>query len=410
MMDKSKKSISGRQILAFLLPTATILAQWFSVAGINLSWMLYILLFLFVFLRYQYLFDHAGLLLVCGLIVALPPVTFVFGIAESFQSSLYFSLITGMMVMLFICLMTAKEYAAFIKGLLFSCILFAVWGIYEVFTGHYILFNNDAFFKNNWVGMHYPGVAFANTNDLVQYLVLLYPVSGYLLLKRNKWLFGLLTVAVVFVTFQAGAKLGMIAICMILLLAFAVSTFLSGKGSRAGKLVLTGACLAIGLWVFDIATGSITQIIDNFLTIDTSADYFTGRDDIYTPLIAHALIHPFGGFGSAYNVTEMNPHNFFLYVLCDYGWLPFLAMLVILVRMGLHALKTANKQGGSGLWCLLFAALCLFVITSSISSCNEQRKAVWMFLAVCVRSAYIAPPEGARPIQPRHFRITWGRG
>ena len=408
-MKINRISVSWREIFAFVLPTVTILSQWFSVAGINISWILYILLLFFLFVRYQMLLRNAGLLIFAALTFGLPIITYLWGIAKSFPTDLYFSLITGMVVMFFICLMSESENSAFMWGVVCSCILFTVWGIYEISTGNYLLFNNKAFFVQNWVGLHYPGVAFANTNDLVQYLALLYPISGYLLLKRSKWMFALLTLAVIFVTFQASSKLGMISLVLTLVFAYTVSIFMSGNASKTGKLILIGVAIVLAIWLYDAMSGTIRNIINNFFVIDSSADYYTGRDDIYVPLIKHSFTHPFGGFGSAYKVTGMTPHNLLLYILCDYGWVPCIIMVVFLVRMTLFAFKKAREQEGNAFWCLLTVALCIFVVTSSISSCNEQRKAVWMFLGICVRNVYRVPYGGGATISSKRFEITLGR-
>lgn len=409
MVEKTKKSLTFQEIFAFILPSFIILSQWISVAGINLSWCLYVLLFGIIFLRYKMLFKHAGILTVAGAIAFFPILTYVFGIAPSYNVSLYFSIMTGLVVFLLIFIMSNNEYDAFMWGVVFSCVLFALWGIYEVFTGHYILFSNEALFRANWVGLHYPGVAFANTNDLVQYLVLLYPISAYLLLKKNKVIFGFLTIAVVFVTFQADSRLGMIAICAILCIAFVISMFTSGRTVKIGKMLLLGLFIVIALWIYDVRTGVVSSIFENFLVVDTNADYYTGRGDIYKPLIQFAFYHPFGGFGSAYLATENVPHNLMLYILCDYGWIPCLAAVIFIVKMTLFGAKKAKEQGGDAFWCLLLAAMCLFIVTSSISSSNEQRKAVWMFLGICARNVYNVSHGGGEILKGKWVRLSLGK-
>lgn len=397
-----------KKLFTFFLPAAVILFQWFSVGGINLSWLLYIVLAFFVFLRLGMFRKHLGLACVSVLVVSLPFLSYVFGIADSFPVSLYFSLATSLVVLLYICSMDSVEYGAFVKGVLASCVLFALWGIYEVFTGHYVLFSNANFYRPNWVGMHYPGVAFANVNDLVQYLVLLFPITGYLVLKRSKLLFAAISVAVLFVVFQADARLGMIAIIMTMLLAYSFGIITGGKSDRMSKLLLTGVCILLALWVYDIVTGTVSTIFNNFIVIDTSADYYTGREDIYAPLIKHILRHPLGGFGSAYVVTGSTPHNLMLYILSDYGWLPFIITISSIVKMVLFSYRKMKNSDEKLFWSLLFASLCLFVITSSISSCNEQRKAVWMFLGICIRNVYVAPCDGSEPNSSKRVRLTWG--
>lgn len=405
-MKINLKFFSFWDLFAFLLPSATILTQWFSVGGINISWVLYIALFFVLLKRYRILLNYIGIL---GFILAvsiIPFMNFLFGIAGDFPLTLYFSLITGLVVLLYVCVMTETEYKSFTIGLLVSCVLFSVWGIYEIFTGNYLLFSNASLFKENWMGYHYPGVAFANTNDLVQYLVLLFPLSGWILLKKYKWLFALVSVLILFNIYHSGSKMGMISLCVVLFMAYVVGVYNRNKASKKAKMLLIGLFVIIILWILDMRTGYITSIFDNFLKVDVEADYFTGRNSIYTELLLFALKNPLGGFGSSYLVTNTVPHNLILFILCDYGWLPFAVFISVIVVMTVRALHNAKVTTIPEFWCMLFAALCLFVLTSSISSCNEQRKAVWIFLAICIRNIYISPIGGCEPLSPRFFKIT----
>ena len=402
-------SINLQNVFAFILPTAIILSQWLSVAGISLSWVLYVFLFLLVFLRLDLFRQNPGFIVFGCVIVVVPIVTYPFGISADFQFGLYFSILTGLATFFYICFMDEKEYSAFIKGVLFSCMFFSVWGCYEIFTGNYLFFSNDAFFKKNWVGMNYPGVAFANTNDLVQYLVLLFPISGYLLLKRSKWIFGAFTIIVVFVTYQAGSKLGMSSIIIIMLLASAISTIIGKKVSQSiNKLIIFAVSLLLFLWLLDIFTGVISSIFDNFLRVDTDSDYYTGRANIYIPLLRFISTHPLGGFGSSYSVTGFTPHNLILFIFCDFGWLPGFVFVFVTIRMVIISWKKIKEQERKAFWCLMFACVCVFVLTSSISSCNEQRKAVWMFLGICVRNVYVKPFDCSEKFESRLVKFTLG--
>ena len=165
-----------KNIFAMILPLIIILSQWYSVSGINLSWIIYILLLVNVGLNFNTIKKNTSLSLFIAVTIIVPIITFLFGIARGFNSSLFLSILTGLALMVYICLMPDHQLDWFIRGLVLSCIVFSIWGLYEIGTGHYVLFTNRLLtVRRNWVGAHYPGVAFANTNDLAQYLAFSFP-------------------------------------------------------------------------------------------------------------------------------------------------------------------------------------------------------------------------------------------
>jgi len=175
-----------KNLFALILPLIIILSQWYSIAGINLSWIIYIVLLANVGLNFNAIKKNKSLPLFIAITLIIPIISFLFGIARSFNSSLFLSILTGLALMVYICLMSDRQLDWFMRGLVLSCIVFSIWGIYEVGTGHYVLFTNRLLtVRRNWVGAHYPGVAFANTNDLAQYLAFLFPFCFFLLRKRK---------------------------------------------------------------------------------------------------------------------------------------------------------------------------------------------------------------------------------
>lgn len=56
-------------------------------------------------------------------------------------------------------------------------------GIYEIFTGHYI-FYGEYYFRTD-IGLNYPIVSFANTNDLAGILILFYPIIIAMLTNKK---------------------------------------------------------------------------------------------------------------------------------------------------------------------------------------------------------------------------------
>lgn len=61
-----------------------------------------------------------------------------------------------------------------LNGIAMSLSIICLIGIYEIFTGHYI-FYGDYYYRTD-IGLNYPIVTFANTNDLAGILLLFYPV------------------------------------------------------------------------------------------------------------------------------------------------------------------------------------------------------------------------------------------
>lgn len=399
-------SVELQSAFAFLLPVAIILSQWISIAGINFSWLLYIALFCFMFFRVDMIRKNPGFAVFLVIIAVTPIVGFPLGIANNFDFNLFFSLLTGFATLFFICSMSQKEYSSFMKGLMLSCFLFAVWGCYEIFTGHYILFSNDAFFKRNWAGLYYPGVAFANTNDLVQYLVLFVPISICSVLDKHKLVAIPLVLMTVFVIYQADSKLGMISFFIILFISYILNLLkIKDFGKSISRIIIICSVVFVALLILELITGAISSIFENFLLIDSQGDYFTSRAYIYENLVEFIFTHPLGGFGSSYNVTGITPHNLLLFIFCDFGWIPGIAFVFAIVRMSVFTWKKTREQNCSFLWFVLFSALCVILLTTSISSCNEQRKAVWMFLAICIRNVYVAPFDGSNKFESELVRF-----
>lgn len=387
--------VSGAKKLAFFaLPTLVILAQWVSFGGVRLSWLISAVLLMIVASRARRaLLRSCVILLPAALVMIYPLFSFRYGAAETFNFSLYLSLLTGMIYMLFVIFLKDGEFSAVLGGAFFSCLLFALWGAHEVVTGEYVLFNHEILTDRlNWAGKHYPGVAFANTNDLAQYLVMLFPVAGAKFVKswRSMLLFLPTAVPVFFVIFHTGSRLSM----AVFIGTLVVSAFLilildaarSGKMKDWIKVVALLLLLIAGLIVADQKTGIIKKVFDNFLSVDTSADYYTGRSVLYINLFKTAIRYPNGGFGTAYAIQDMAPHNFFLYFLCDFGWIFGILFVLLLLWIGMRFFKSMRLRADKIYSAFLLVSLCVFPITSCISSTNEQRKIVWLILGIFIRN------------------------
>ncbi len=378
--------INPKKIFLFLLPTLVIVAQWISIAGINLSWVISALLLLLSFKGIGKIFKNIKLLLILAAVLVIPFVNFFFSPSHSFTFGLYVSIATGLVYMLYIIQLDDGGFDTFTAGALFSCALFALWGIFEIFTGIYILANNEYFTTTlNIFGQHYPCVAFTNTNDISQYLVMLFPLVSARLLKKHKITYVLVLLAILFVVFHSFSKLSMISIVLFFGILFLLKVFLDNNTKAIMRLIGMIAIVVVALLVVELSTGLVSEVFKRFIVVDSSADYVTGRVELYYNLIKASLTRPIGGFGTAYAVNDMPPHNFFLFILSDYGWIPAALFAVLLVSMFVQYWRKAKRDKTDIFALLLCTSICIFPIMSCVSSVNEQRKIVWLFLGIALR-------------------------
>ena len=271
-----------------------------------------------------------------------------------------------------------------------ACFVFVLLGMSEIFYGKYIFYNSNDYFAVffNTFGKHYPVVAFSNTNDLSQFLVLLFPCCYYFL-KSKKIIWLIYLVLSFFVIFNTESKLSLISYVSIIVLSYTVYTN-SIKSNGKLKNVVIAILFIIGILIIDSYTNFISITIERFFNISISADYYVGRSNIYVKLFELSKKLPFGGFGSAYAIQIMPPHNLMLYILCDYGWCAFVLFVLFLFNIVKRVYKNVleSAKNDKFFYSLVFTNLLFFVILSSVSSCNEQRKAIWIFLGICIRIAY----------------------
>lgn len=379
----------------FLLPTLTIVLQWITVAGINLSWLISGVLLISLLTKRNWILKKNIPLLFCLIFLISPFFTFLMGRATSFNLSLYISIATGVIYFLYISTLETDMFEKFMLGGLFSCVLFAIWGCYEIFTGNYILSNHEIFTQRpTWNGMHYPIAAFPNTNDIAQYLTLLFPMASFVLLKKHKLVWGISSLIVFFVIYASGSRLCMMCFFGI----WGLSLFWKLMSDKRPKTLLTiimiGILIAIGLVIVEAKTGIVSTVLAQFLVVDTGADYYSGREEIYADVLAVAARLPLGGFGSAYSANDFPPHNFLLFVLCDYGWIAAILLIVVLLKFGFKYYRFASLKRDDLFVILLLSTLILFPVLSSVSSTNEQRKIIWIVLGIfmnqylCCRKTY----------------------
>ncbi len=390
-----KIQFSLQKSVIFCLPVCIVLSQWMTIGSIRLSWILSGVLFLLILPKLQQLMNQRILLVMSLTVILMPIVNTLLTGAGAFYTNLYISLLTGLVLLLFIVGLRTDRYEAFMNGLIFSCLLFAVWGVYEVYSGNYLVYEHEVFStKLNQYDLHYPVVAFPNTNDLAQYLVLTFALTAGRLWKKSKVLFGMLLAVVSLCVYHAGSRLSMI--CLVGFFGFAILLKMYYSRSVTGILGILLAVfgLAAAAIFLEARSGLISRLLENYLVVDTEADYTSGRSSLYINLLKAAAWLPLGKFGTAYAVNDMPPHNMYLFILTDYGWIPAVLFVVLLIVMFLQMWK-ACKARGSFSAIFAMASLAIFPIMSCVSSTNEQRKVIWVFLGVVIK-AYMIEKRNAK--------------
>lgn len=374
------------KVFNFLLPVLLFLTQWFSIAGVNISWMLSGVLLVCIFKKKSWLI-HTKCVIVFSLIVIVCPISnLIFSRSSAFMYNVYISILTGLICILYILSLAKDMYEVFIRGVIFSCVLFALWGIFEIYTGTYLVFTNDAFTTRlNAYGRHYPGVLFTNTNDIAQYLVLMFSVILGYLWSKEKILSVFMAIAIMICAYHAESRLSMICLVIFFALSWLLKMFFARNVNGILRLFLMALIVLLTLVIVENRTGLCSIIIEKYLVVDWSADYTTGRGALYRNILEASKTLPFGGFGTSYVVNEMPAHNLFLFILCDYGWIPATLFIILLVKMFFTIWYSCKKEFGDMKSVFMLAGLCIFPIMSCVSSVNEQRKVTWLFLGIMLR-------------------------
>lgn len=374
------------KVYLFFLPTLVLFLQWFSIAGINLSWLVYLMLLLFVIRSFYKWASSIECSLLVLVIMITPLLTgFLFG---TFNSLLYFSILMGAIYMLSIICFKEEAYVTFEQGCLFSCFLFAGIGIFEIFTGIYIIKDDSIFHNMLSNGLHFPKVCFTNTNDISQYLAIVFPLTVHLLLEKKKtFLSAIGVIMCVIITFYAQSRMAMIAFIGTIGLSFVLLLFVQNKVSSALKILISFAIVFIGLCIYDYHTHMIGKIIDGFFRINASADYVTARSSLYINLINASVSNPIGAFGQSYLINDMPPHNLWLFILSDFGLIPT-ALFLFFYGRTFMVLFRKLRETADIYYALLISTMIFFLVTACISSTNEQRKVIWLFLGIITREYY----------------------
>lgn len=154
----------------------------------------------------------------------------------------------------------------------------------------------------------------------------------------------------------------------------------SFKYRAVRRATICAITVGIVMFAFSFAPESTQERIVNFSTGNST----TTRLDLYRGAAHLASVNPqgigWGQFGSTMQQPETYPHNVFLEVLVEAGWVP---LFVLVVWIG-FALKRARSDQ------LLLSCLLFMLLNALVSGDINGNRVLWSFVAL----AYL-PTHGA---------------
>lgn len=369
-----------------MFPYFTFIGAYIFIAGIKISNIYSLLLCAFVIkrlinMRYK---STSGYILFFFSLLLYALFSIIWGNYGDIGLPIIFPLITGFLAMAFVASLSEIELKLFLKSLsIFTFIVLAL-SLFEIFTGKYIFFNNVDFkYSVNIYNLHYPGVVFANPNDLAQFMLVGFPLLIFGLLRKKRIVIsGILFIATIFVLINSTSRIALISSIIIVLSYILLSIF---KKNSKIIVFVTGITAVFILLPYLGINLDQYDVVNNFLKIDISQDYFTGRDIIYSRVFELGKDNIlFGaGLGASYSISGVGTHNMFLFILADLGIFFAFGFVLLLITGFISMYKYKKIQiAGLDLSSIMFSILIVFPLFSSISSGNEQRKIIWVALGL----------------------------
>ncbi|MFL2143629.1 O-antigen ligase family protein [Ruoffia sp. FAM 20857] len=377
------------KVIIFLFPFATFIGSYLNVSVISLSNIYSLLLMFLVFRqllkgRLNYI---KGYILFFSVMIMYSLFTIIWSRYSPIGMTIFLPLVTGFVCMAFVASLDYRNLNLFLRSMSIFTYIVLLIALYETLFGSYILFdNNDFIYVLNKYGFHYPGVAFANPNDLAQYLVCIVPIILAKQFDEKKvFLPTIIFLVTLFILFNTNSRLSIISIFIIVFGYFIV--FLSKNKLIFKRGLFTGVLLYVLINLVSVIGIDLKtfDLLDNFLLINSSMDYFTGRSVLYTEAFALGVENLIlgAGLGGSYAVTTIGTHNMFLFIFSDLGILFAVGFILFLFFLFIklyryRKMKLINFHFAS----LMLSILVAFPIVSSMSSANEQRKIIWLILGL----------------------------
>jgi len=388
---ESKTISKYTKLLIMLFPSITFVGPFFSFMGIHISNLYSFILMIFVFnallkKKYSYIWFQVSFF---TLMIVYAFASLIWSDYQAIGLSIVLPLITCFTAMMFVASLDKKEFGFFLTALSYFTIFVLGMSLYEVFIGKYMFFSNVNFiYRTNPYDFNYPGVVFANPNDLAQYLIIGFPIMIFRKLEKGKNAFTpvLLLTTTIFVLINTYSRLAIISTFIIIAVYFSFSL---NKKRYFTKKIIPALCIMIMIIMllgsFEI---ELLNKVVGLLKLNTTAPYYTERSILYKNAYALGIDIPKNlligaGLGSSYAVTKIGTHNMFLFIFADIGIMFAIGFAFVLVYSFIKLLKYIKvKIYGCYLASIMVSMIIVFPLFSSMSSGNEQRKIVWIALGM----------------------------
>lgn len=308
---------------------------------------------------------------------------------NQYTLSIIMSLFTGISTMIFVGSLNEQGLITFLKSLKIFTVILVFWSIFEIFTGNYLLLKNTEFTQAyNFLGLHYPAACFPNPNDLAQFFIMVTGVVIFADLISHKRKPGtiFLTLMELIVIINTSSRMSFMCIFIFVFLCYGLCLLRDSFFRQLLFLIIPTAIIGIFLWgIFNL--NFMLDLAERFLTIDFNESYVTLRGEIYKGLISLGEQHLWSGagVGQSYIVSKKGPHNFFLFIFSDLGIFFSLGFIAVLLSLFITFCRNLRVHlCHTGLNQIMLSLLIIFPFFSSISSANEQRKALWIMLGICL--------------------------
>lgn len=311
----------------------------------------------------------------------------------------------------------------FLDVLTVCYILVVGFGVFEIFTGHFVFSpSNTQLYLKNAYGLYFPYVTFNNTNDYATYVILFFPFAAYTLTERLRGFWGraastVVFAAAMFTMLNADPRILYFAIVLVAVAFFLCMAF--KKGARKYIRTLVGMTVA-GVAAIAVLGGSVLIKASVFASEIHSINMDNHSVSERTMLTFAALrmipASHFLGVGSGNAATLMgyfsgsikpfNVHNMTLQLLTEYGilvWVPYVLLLVLL------AIRFFRFRGGSfrqdALASLCFALVCGLPVIGIASADMTHIPAVWPIFGLLFACLNVLYPcrEPAKGDDARHL-------
>lgn len=322
-----------------------------------------------------------------------------------FQAMFLLTLGISSVVGLYLWTNNLDTWKVLIKTIWIMMTLLALWGLYEIFTNHYIFANLEALDKNNTFttqpSTRIPITTFANQNDYATLLLAYLPVNLIMLnLSRHslrRYLYVIPILLTAYLVYRSDSRM----ILMSFALFFLLVLLLQFRWDIKRKYVVTGIVLMLILVIAVIIfIPTINDTVSHLFYL--GGDFYNTGDSRRMNLWRNGLVflaETFGfGVGAGNIETWMgrvpflpideftNIHNWWLEILVGYGVLVFVLYVMsygLLIR-SLNRLRHHESKVIRQIAISFIAFLVVYIFASITSANNMLIEWHWVYFGIMI--------------------------